>query len=278
MAWPREKPVPAEVPLPKAAWTWLGAWRGARCVGRLRARWSQAELVVFQEVAVAQGENADEIATAMVHDLVSRLPTDRIRLYAEAGEEDGPLRRWLEGADCEITRQKIVVGRELPLDEEAGLDGLTRHSLREIGERAFAAALEAAAQDDPFQPEGEHDALQELHDLIDYAGKAYDPSGWFVLREEGQTVGVVLPQSYAKSPEEGSVFYIGVTPPFRGRGFGWRIHALGLQALSERGVKRYVGSSEIRNGPMLRVFEKNGCPEIARQLFYEPLARRKAAP
>ena len=89
---------------------------------------------------------------------------------------------------------------------------------------------------------------------------------------EGEAVGVVLPQEFSDSEAEGTLFYVAVLPAFRGRGYGRALHATGLAMLAERGVTRYIGSTDTRNKPMLKVFEANGCPQTATQLFYGPPA------
>ncbi len=274
--WLGGQPLSQEMPHPKTPWLWLGAWRGVDCVGRLRASWPQAEMVTIDEVAVAAGERGDEIARGLFGALAEHLPDPQVRVYAEDNEEDRPLRRWLEPAAFEVSREKVVTGCALPLDETVELQGLSVLTLDELGEVAFAAALEAAARDDPFQPDGPRDAIAELRDLVAYAGDAFDPKGWYVVRDGEETVGVVLPQVFGDAPEEGSLFYVGVAPPFRGRGLGRLLHAFGLQALGRRGAKGYVGSSDVRNAPMLHIFEQNGCRELARQLFYLPRVRTEA--
>jgi ribosomal protein S18 acetylase RimI-like enzyme len=50
---------------------------------------------------------------------------------------------------------------------------------------------------------------------------------------------------------QGTLFYVAVLPAFRGRGYGRALHAGGLAMLAERGVTRYVGSTDTRNDPIL---------------------------
>jgi len=270
--WPRSRPVPPPGERPSEPWTWLGAWRDDRCIGRLRAAHPQASMALVEEVVVAAEEDGEGVATALVGALGPHLPLTCL-LYAEEVEEDRPLRRWIEGAGYEVARRKVVVACRLPRGEILDRGGLSLHSLAEVGKAAFAATLEAASEGDPFEPEGAHDALRELGDLIAYAGDAFDPSAWWIVREGEEDVGAVLPQTEADEPEAGSIFYVGIVPEKRGRGFGRLLHALALDALAARGAKRYVGSTELRNAPMRRVFARNGCREIARQVFYAPPKR-----
>ncbi|MFH1864364.1 MAG: GNAT family N-acetyltransferase [Candidatus Eisenbacteria bacterium] len=105
---------------------------------------------------------------------------------------------------------------------------------------------------------------------------ALERAGWALAQVDGETVGVVLPQEFPDHDGEGTLFYVAVLPAFRGRGHGRALHAAGLAMLAERGVTRYVGSTDTRNGPMLKIFEANGCSQTGTQLFYRAPARHSA--
>ncbi|MCB9232004.1 MAG: GNAT family N-acetyltransferase [Bacteroidia bacterium] len=68
----------------------------------------------------------------------------------------------------------------------------------------------------------------------------------------------------------GSINYIGILPPFRGKGLGKSLHLLGLHQLKQLGCESYVGSTDSRNEPMLKIFAQNGCQLFAEQHFFEP--------
>ncbi len=270
--WPQGKtPRPVETTPADGRSAWVGAWRGGRCVGRLRWTWGQATLAVVNRVVVADGEDADEVAPALLRAIRPALLGRRgARVYAGDGDRDRPLRGWLDRAGFLVARRKVFVERALPFEGAVDLEGCTLHTVRDEGVERFARALEQAAEGDPFEPEGCHDAVGELEELVRLAGDAFDPDGWWVVREDGRAAGVLLPQVRADRRDTGTLFYVGVLPAWRGRGLGRRLHALGLRKLGERGCRRYVGSTEARNVPMLAVFARNGCRETARQLFYEP--------
>ncbi len=145
------------------------------------------------------------------------------------------------------------------LDLPAALpDGWELRTLAELGEEIFAVLLVRAAEGDPFEETPPELALDDLHELIAGAGSAYDASGWYAVRDESGDLGVVLPQVYADRPSTGTLFYVGVDPDRRGRGLGKRLHRWGLAQLVARGATRYVGSTDLRNAPMLAVFTANG--------------------
>jgi RimJ/RimL family protein N-acetyltransferase len=102
-------------------------------------------------------------------------------------------------------------------------------------------------------------AEEAMNEYVEFAGAAHHPETWVVAYDEDRPVGVVFAQRYDDKPEEGSVFFIGVVPEFRGLGFGTVLHAKGLAMLSAIGVKEYVGSTDVQNEAMTRTFATNGC-------------------
>jgi ribosomal protein S18 acetylase RimI-like enzyme len=114
------------------------------------------------------------------------------------------------------------------------------------------------------------DPEADFQELVELAGDRYDPGSWFIAEIGSDTVGVLLPQVLPDAGTEGTLFYVGVLPAFRGRGYGRALHAAGLSMLAERGAEDYVGSTDTRNQPMLRIFQKNGCELAATQLFFRP--------
>ncbi|MCK4511219.1 GNAT family N-acetyltransferase, partial [bacterium] len=170
-------------------------------------------------------------------------------------------------------KKKAFVARglkgELP---ERGVD-FTFRSLFEVGKPAFLRTMTEAAQGDPFEDVADGDSEADFNELVEGAGDRFDPASWMLAHLGDDVVGVVLPQEFPGSDREGTLFYVAVLPAFRGRGYGRALHASGLSMLAERGVTRYVGSTDTRNGPMLKVFEANGCPQTGTQLFYRPPAR-----
>lgn len=94
------------------------------------------------------------------------------------------------------------------------------------------------------------------------AGPLFDQQGWFVAFLNDQPIGVLLPQRFPDSPREGTLMSIGVTREYRGRKFGRMLHAKGLEILSRQGATTYIGSTDMRNLPMIRIFEINGCEKF----------------
>ncbi len=176
----------------------------------------------------------------------------------------------LLAAGFTVEKSKVVVRRALENYVSPYPSPFQFRSLADLGVEPFAAIMLAASEGDPFDVTPPEESVSALQHLIDLAGSRFDPTSWHIALHGDEPAGVVLPQEYADTPGLGTLFYIGILPPFRGRGWGKILHALGLHALVRSGVARYVGSTDARNVAMLRVFAANGCIESNRQGFYAP--------
>jgi RimJ/RimL family protein N-acetyltransferase len=193
---------------------------------------------------------------------------DGTRVLSLDREADASWNRLLVAAGFELHRKKVLVRRDLATLEEEEFPFAWR-TLAEIGDAEFRSLLARASEGDPFEDEGPRDYEREYRELVEYAGERLDRTLWRVALLDGEPVGVVLPHSFGGEPEEGSVFYVAILPEQRGRGLGRRLHRAGLALLAAAGVQRYVGSTDVRNEPMARVFAGNGCKVAATQLFFK---------
>jgi GNAT superfamily N-acetyltransferase len=131
------------------------------------------------------------------------------------------------------------------------IGGLEVAVVKQVLHAAMAASL---ARDIVAEEDG-----SALEHFIEFAGDAYHPETWVIAYQDNKPVGLVFPQRYDDKPEEGSLFMIGVVPEFRGKGLSKILHAKGLELLASVGVKEYVGSTDVKNEPMIRTFASNGC-------------------
>ena len=150
--------------------------------------------------------------------------------------------------------RRNIEGYRAPYDQALGYVSITEigkvELLRVLGE----AMRGASARDlDVDHPE------IELEHNIEFAGDAYHPETWVIAYKDEQPVGVIFAQRYDDKLEEGSLFFIGVLPEFRGQGLCKVLHAKGLEMLAGIGVKEYVGSTDVQNEAMIRTFAANGC-------------------
>jgi RimJ/RimL family protein N-acetyltransferase len=93
----------------------------------------------------------------------------------------------------------------------------------------------------------------------------FHPEDWVVLRLGGRAAGLVLPAFADPSRGPATNLWVGVVPEFAGRGLGAVLVRRGIETMLARGATRYIGSCDVRNAPMVRVFERIGCSRVTSQ-------------
>jgi ribosomal protein S18 acetylase RimI-like enzyme len=253
--------------------SFLVALTGTRSAGRLKGLFLNDKLYFIQELECAEGLPCSVVEDALVCHLGDSFSGAGIGILSWDRTRSAEVNAALERAGFEVEKKKAFVARGLKGDlPERGVDFAFR-SLFEVGKPEFLRIMTEAAQGDPFEDVTDGDPEADFNELVEGAGNRFDPASWMLAQVGDDVVGVVLPQELPGDDKEGTLFYVAVLPAFRGRGYGRALHAAGLSMLAERGVTRYVGSTDTRNAPMLRVFEANGCPQTGTQLFYRPPAR-----
>jgi ribosomal protein S18 acetylase RimI-like enzyme len=124
----------------------------------------------------------------------------------------------------------------------------------------MALSLDASDQkrveDDPHTAaEGFLDSARE-----DFS---YQPEWWqFGINENGDIIGFVLPVIFnggaKEGLEEGTIYYLGVLPEYRGLGFATDLLAQGTRTLQEIGVWQVFCDTAIANEPMISAFKRVG--------------------
>lgn len=255
----------------------LLVYDGDQCIGRLRGAALTPTTFMIRGFAATDESRQDEVTQALGAWLYDSFSADGGTITSwETSDPDGTMVRaintMLEQAGFREHRRKIFVRKELDGYTSPYDDPFTYRTLRDTGRDEFIAVMTTASEGDMFEEE-ERNPEREFDELIEYAGPAFNPDHWRMALLDGVPAGVLLPQPYHDAPHKGTLFYIGVLPAFRGRGFGKILHAAGLEYLARLPVSAYVGSTDTRNTPMAAVFQRNGCvvsDDI--QLFY------KAAP
>lgn len=82
-------------------------------------------------------------------------------------------------------------------------------------------------------------------------------------------VGISIPHIEMGTGDEGRLFYFGVVPHLRGQGLGIHIHKISLVLLKKFLANYYVGSTDVNNSYMIKIFEKNGCELRDRKGIYK---------
>lgn len=81
----------------------------------------------------------------------------------------------------------------------------------------------------------------------------------FIFRKSGDPIGLSIPIIEQGTVDEGRLFYFGIVPEWRGKGFGTALHRNALSLLKGIGAMTYVGSTDDANRHMIGIFERNGC-------------------
>ncbi|MCC7136796.1 MAG: GNAT family N-acetyltransferase [Planctomycetes bacterium] len=244
-------------PSPRTVWTVVADERPR---GRLEGRRYPGGLVVVDRLVVEAGAAPSDVVRALADALAQGLVAREAEVLVVEREELAPLAVALPAAGLRVRRRKVFVERELSTVRPASEAAFTTRSLADVGEAAFLERLTLASEGDPFEArEGvPRDVEREWRDLVASAGPRLDPSRWWLADDAAGPVGVVLPQRV--NATTGTLSYVGVLPARRGRGMGRALHAFGLGCLAAGGLVRYVGSTDVRNAAMRRVFAVNDCP------------------
>src|SRR5215210_2549749 len=146
---------------------------------------------------------------------------------------------------------------------------LSFRTLEEVGEEPFVEAMARVSEGtldreiaEERQRIGAREAAQEFFD--DAKGVKHDPSWWqLAYAPDEEQVGLVMP---AEPPGFLTIFYVGVVPEMRGRGYVDDLLAAGTATLLEarnRDENPLIADTDIANGPMAAAFERAGWSRFA---------------
>ena len=163
-------------------------------------------------------------------------------------------------------------GRERPFVH----DRLTFCTLGEVGEEAFVDAMEMVSEGTlDREIRGEVERLgprRAARGFFEDAQRVkHDPSWWrLAYTPEGNLVGLVMP---AEPPTFLTIFYVGVVPRMRGRGYVDDLLAAGtVSLLDARGRDGYEkplrADTDVSNAPMAAAFERLGWVRFAGRREY----------
>lgn len=119
-------------------------------------------------------------------------------------------------------------------------------------------------------------AVQEIYDLLPQYF-ARQPGWWRTGHDaQGQPMGFVLPVTFKEDrfwkdgKPQGTIFYMGVLPQFRGHGYGLELVHEATRVFLTAGCWRIFCDTGTDNAPMIKAFRKAGYME--RKQWQRPLA------
>ncbi len=249
----------------------LMAVRDGTCIGKLRGSMIHANLYVIRSVTVDAPERFERIGSELVRAAIEANRHRQVEAMNWKQIENEPFDRLLRGCGFSVFIEKSVYTRSLVDYVNPWPDPFEYRSLSDTGDDAFVEVIQRVHSDNPNRDAKREDPAGDLRESIDEAGQAFDPSQWWIAVVDGWPVGFLLPQIFPDSPEEGTIFNIGIVPEFRGRGWGKVLHARGLKSLADRGATEYIGSTDLLNAPMRKLFDLNQCREIGIRRIYRYL-------
>jgi RimJ/RimL family protein N-acetyltransferase len=154
---------------------------------------------------------------------------------------------------------------------------LSYRTLEEVGHEAFVDAMRRVSEgtlDREIREERERLGPQEAaREFFEDAQRVKHESSWWQLAysgPDGELVGLVMP---AEQPRFLTVFYVGVVPEMRGRGYVDDLLAAGtatlLEARARDGNDRPLrADTDVANAPMAAAFERAGWTRFAGRCEY----------
>ena len=153
---------------------------------------------------------------------------------------------------------------------------LSYSTLEEVGEQAFIEAMRRVSEgtlDREIRGESERLGPQEAaREFFEDASRVkHEPSWWqLAYTPEGSLAGLVMP---AEPPAFLTIFYVGIVPEMRGRGYVDDLLAAGtttlLEVREEGGNEKPLrADTDVANAPMAAAFERAGWARFAGRREY----------
>lgn len=147
----------------------------------------------------------------------------------------------------------------------------SRAALLSVVARVMESSIDASDRQQVLK-RGSHQAAK-LFVAESKNGFSYQNEWWQIgVDSDGKVIGFVFPVIYEdcakEGLEEGTIYYIGVLPKYRGRGFATDLLLKGTRILQDVRVWRVFCDTDVNNIPMISAFERVGY-----QQYSEPYQR-----
>lgn len=206
-----------------------------------------------------------ELSKAFAKKLFTYCRSNSIVLDTVDLDLDKEINKFLDENGFKIYYTKILFERDVK-NFEFGYDDIFEYeSITETGEDEFINIYSQVLTDDP---EGMKDPLDHFNEIKEYLADKFNPKYCLVVKLKSKAIGVIIPQIFPDGEDWGGIMHIGLIPEERHKGYGRILQAKCFELLKKQGVIKYVGSTNINNKSMLRVFEINGCKKYCTRFFY----------
>ena len=245
---------------------------GEMPIGELKLTIVHNKLIRIEAIEVTDQHDYPQVAALLIDRARSWYSGTVVEASIWDRHDDARLRAVLESQGFEMYIEKVYVERAIAGYKSPYHSALSFRSLAELGAGPFVKTLARIYQDDRCRDARPDDPEGDFQGMIEYAGPAFNAATWKLALLEEDIVGLILPQAYHDRLDRGTLFYMGIVPEFRGRNWAKILHADGLEFLASAGATTYIGSTDIINLAMLRVFAENGCEQTGVRRLYRPAA------
>lgn len=109
--------------------------------------------------------------------------------------------------------------------------------------------------------------LREIDDVLTghKASGEFDPRFWFVLCRQGSPIAVLLLNRVPRS-DTAELVYLGLVPPFRGRGLGNLMLRHALHCVRQIGLERLSLAVDANNAPALNLYYRHGLQRVGSKI------------
>ncbi|WP_077622853.1 GNAT family N-acetyltransferase [Sediminibacillus massiliensis] len=131
-------------------------------------------------------------------------------------------------------------------------------SLNNLPEETFTQIWRESMKDSLNGPSS-FDMEDYMSSVRTELGNSYRDS-CVVAYEQDKAIGVVMPHIEPGTRQEGRLFYLGLVREERKKGKSRVLHNQALTVLkNDFKAAYYIGSTSVKNGPMINTFTRNGC-------------------
>ena len=95
---------------------------------------------------------------------------------------------------------------------------------------------------------------------------AFEPSWWFLLRERGEPVAVLLLSRTGVEGDAAELVYLGLVPAARGRGLGDLVMRHALEVAAAGGARSLALAVDAGNAPALKLYHRHGMRRVGSKL------------
>ncbi len=159
-----------------------------------------------------------------------------------------------------FTKISTIVEYTRTLEDIPILDGeIQAYSLSEsnMSDQVFASLYQACRSGSANK--NKQQTIEQIMQSLHHELGAHWRDHCFYFTSNNEKLGIAIPHIEMGTADEGRMFYFGVVPEWRGKGYGAKLHLHTLSLLKLFHATYYVGSTDEANTNMIAIFKRNGC-------------------